>query len=131
MTSITFGNGATYETLAVYGGNETHQGALRSTLDIVIESTKLTFDEAKSIWKDKSSTSEMTLNGDEKEILSVKLNYSLPLSLTLTELNGVEVVRMKLAQKSDVEIAQEKQATDIAACEAAIIDIGELLGGEE
>ena len=44
--------------------------------------------------------------------------------------DGVDVVHIKLAQKSNIEIAQEKQATDIAACEAAIIDIGELLGGE-
>ena len=58
------------------------------------------------------------------------LNFSLPIELTLKNVDGTDLWCAKMAQKSAVEIAQEKQATDIAACEAAIIDIGELLGGE-
>lgn len=125
---ITFANGRQLETIAVYGSSMSFQNAQRSTLELVVSADKITLDEAKSIWKDAEMTAEITItDGNET---SVHLNYTLPVELKANSLDGVDVVRIKLAQKSDLEIAQEKQATDIAACEAAIIDIGELLGGE-
>ena len=45
-------------------------------------------------------------------------------------LDGADVIRMKLAQKSDMEITQEQHSADISALDAAILEIGELLGGE-
>ena len=125
---ITFNNGKQVETVAIYGGTEIFQSAQRKTLEIVVSAELLTLDEAKVIWQDSGATSEMTIESDGQ--ISVQLDFTLPVSLTLNTLNDAPVVRMKLAQKSTLEIAQEKQATDIAACEAAIIDIGELLGGE-
>ena len=125
---VTFANGRQLETIAVYGASMNFQNAQRSTLEIVISADNITLDEAKSIWKDAEMTAEITItDGNET---SVHLNYTLPVELKANSLDGVDVVRIKLAQKSNIEIAQEKQATDIAACEAAIIDIGELLGGE-
>ena len=125
---VTFANGRQLETIAVYGSSMSFQNAQRSTLELVVSADKITLDEAKSIWKDAEMTTEITItDGNET---SVHLNYTLPVELKANSLDGVDVVRIKLAQKSDIEIAQEKQATDIAACEAAIIDIGELLGGE-
>lgn len=125
---VTFNDGKQVETVAVYGGMETFQAAQRKTLEIVVSAELLPLDEAKAIWQDSVATSEMTIESDGQT--SVQLDFTLPVSLTLNTLNDTPVVRMKLAQKSALEIAQEKQATDIAACEAAIIDIGELLGGE-
>ena len=125
---VIFANGRQLETIAVYGSSMSFQNAQRSTLELVVSADKITLDEAKSIWKDATMTAEITVtDGNET---SVHLNYTLPVELKANSLDGVDVVRIKLAQKSDLEIAQEKQATDIAACEAAIIDIGELLGGE-
>ena len=125
---VTFANGRQLETIAVYGSSMSFQNAQRSTLELVVSADKITLDEAKSIWKDATMTAEITItDGNET---SVHLNYTLPVELKANSLDGVDVVRIKLAQKSDIEIVQEKQATDIAACEAAIIDIGELLGGE-
>ena len=125
---VTFANGRQLETIAVYGSSISFQNAQRSTLELVVSADKITLDEAKSIWKDAEMTAEITItDGNET---SVHLNYTLPVELKANSLDGVDVVRIKLAQKSNIEIAQEKQATDIAACEAAIIDIGELLGGE-
>lgn len=125
---VTFANGRQLETIAVYGSSMSFQNAQRSTLELVVSADKITLDEAKSIWKDAEMTAEITItDGNET---SVHLNYTMPVELKANLLNDVDVVRIKLAQKSDLEIAQEKQATDIAACEAAIIDIGELLGGE-
>lgn len=125
---VTFKDGKQVETVAVYGGMETFQSAQRKTLELVVSTENLTLDNAKTIWKNSEATSEMTIESEGQT--SVQLNFTLPVSLTLNQLDGVDVIRMKLAQKSALEIAQEKQATDIAACEAAIIDIGELLGGE-
>ena len=136
MNTITFKDGKSYETVAVYGGSENYQESRRDTLDIIILADKITLEEAKTLWQDADATSEITINysvtEDGKPVAKtgVHINYTLPVSLTLGELDGAQVVRIKLAQKSALEIAQEKQATDIAACEAAIIDIGELLGGE-
>ena len=125
---VTFANGRQLETIAVYGSSMSFQNAQRSTLELVVSADKITLDEAKSIWKDATLTAEITVtDGNET---SVHLNYTLPVELKANSLDGVDVVRIKLAQKSDIEIVQKKQATDIAACEAAIIDIGELLGGE-
>ena len=125
---VTFANGKQLETIAVYGSSMSFQNAQRRTLELVVSADKITLDEAKSIWKDAEVTAEITItDGNET---SVHLNYTLPVELKANSLDGVDVVRIKLAQKSNIEIAQEKQATDIAACEAAIIDIGELLGGE-
>lgn len=125
---VTFANGRQLETIAVYGSSMSFQNAQRSTLELVVSADKITLDEAKSIWKDAEMTAEITItDGNET---SVHLNYTLPVELKANSLDGIDVIRIKLAQKSNIEIAQEKQATDIAACEAAIIDIGELLGGE-
>ena len=124
---VTFANGRQLETIAVYGSSMSFQNAQRRTLELVVSADKITLDEAKSIWKDAEMTAEITVtDGNET---SVHLNYTLPVELKANSLDGVDVVHIKLAQKSELEIAQEKQATDIAACEAAIIDIGELLGG--
>ena len=130
---ITFTNGQSFDTIRIIGAKRNYQGMERDTLEIAIPSSDITLEEAKKIWKDPELTKELAVTYDD--VTSYLLNYSLPIelivqTLKVSETEAVEVVTLKLAQKSDFEIAQEKQATDIAACEAAIIDIGELLGGE-
>lgn len=124
---VKFNNGTQLETVAVYGGAETFQSAQRKTLDIVVSAELLTLDEAKAIWQDSGATSEMTIESDGQT--SVQLNFTLPVSLTLNTLNGDPVVRMKLAQKSALEIMQEKQAVDISNNEAALIELAGLIEG--
>lgn len=132
---VTFHNGESYETIRILGGAETYQGQQRKTLEFDFDSETITLDKAKALFKDADALSEITVETDGES--SVQLNFSLPLELMLTtkrkRLNlesDDEIIVLRVAQKSALEIAQEKQATDIAACEAAIIDIGELLGGE-
>lgn len=133
---ITFANGKAFETVAVYGGKEVYQEARRDTLDIVVEADLITLDEAKTIWQDADATSELTItyvenvNGKTVSKTSVYVNYTLPMALALDTLNGVQVVHIKLAQKSALEIMQEQHSADISALDAAILEIGELLGGE-
>lgn len=124
---VTFNNGKQVETVAVYGGMETYQSAQRKTLEIVVSAELLTLDEAKAIWQDSGATSEMTIESDGQT--SVQLDFTLPVSLTLNTLNDAPVVRMKLAQKSALEIMQEKQAVDISNNEAALIELAGLIEG--
>lgn len=130
---ITFTNGQSFDTIRIIGAKRNYQGMERDTLEIAIPSSDITLEEAKKIWKEPELTKELAVTYDG--VTSYLLNYSLPIelivqTLKVSETETVEVVVLKLAQKSELEIAQEKHATDIAACEAAIIDIGELLGGE-
>lgn len=126
---IIFKNGKQLETTAVYGGTETYQSAQRKTLELVVSADELTLDEAKAIWQDSAATAEITVEDNGES--SVQLNFTLPVSLTLSQMDGAGVIRMKLAQKSTLEIMQERHGEDISALDAAILEIGELLGGED
>ena len=126
---VKFKDGKQVETVAVYGGTETFQAAQRRTLEIVVSSELLTLDEAKAIWQDSGATSEMTIESDGQT--SVQLDFTLPVSLTLNTLNDAPVVRMKLAQKSALEIEQEKQAQDMDDVNAALCELAALIDGGE
>lgn len=130
---VTFSNGKNFDTVRIMGGSETYQGQQRRTLAISIAADLITLDEAKALYKDTDALSEITTETDGE--IGVQLNYTIPVELkqhTLrpTEDSTLEVITIKVAQKSALEIAQEKQAVDISACEAAILDIGAILGGE-
>lgn len=131
---ITFANGASYETTAIYAATAEFQGAKRDTLDIVVPADKITLDEAKAIWQNAEATSEITINytdDDGNAKTGVHINYTLPMALTLNTLNGVEVVHIKLAQKSALELTQEKQAQDMDDVNAALCELAELIAGGE
>lgn len=125
---ITFANGQTLETIAVYGGTMQYQGAQRATLEIVASADVLSLEAAKALWQDNAATAEITVTADGET--SVHLNYTLPVELKLNELDGAEVVRIKLAQKSALELAQEQQAQDIEDANAALCELAEIIGGE-
>lgn len=147
---ITFANGKSYEQVSVLGAVQSFQGQLRNTLAIKFLASVITLAEATELYKDEDALKEISISetytepgldseghavNTERTRSSVQLNFTLPVELTLSTekispTESAEIITIKLAQKSDLELAQEKQATDIAACEAAIIDIGELLGGE-
>ncbi len=65
----------------------------------------------------------------ESVVQSVHLNYTLPVELKLTTIDSVDMYCMKLAQMSALEIAQAKQADDIAVNEAALIELAEMIAG--
>lgn len=127
---IIFKNGKQLETTAVYGGTETYQSAQRKTLELVVSADELTLDEAKAIWQDSNATSEITVEDNGES--SVQLNFTLPVSLTLSQMDGADVIRMKLAQKSALELMQEKQAQDMDDVNAALCELAEIVaGGDE
>lgn len=125
---ITFANKTTLETIAVNGGTMQFQSAQRATVEIVVSADMLTLDEAKTLWQNAAATAEMTVTTDGET--SVLVDYTLPVELKLNTLNDVEVVRMKLAQKSALEKAQEQQAQDIEDANVALCELAEIIGGE-
>jgi hypothetical protein len=125
---VTFKNGSSYNEVAIYGAKTTYQSAERDTLDIVLSAEDITLDEAKKLWQNADATSEITIDYSDEETTksSVHINYALPMALTLDTLNGVEVVHIKLAQKSQLELTQEKQAQDIDDVNAALCELAEI-----
>ena len=134
---VTFANGLNFETTVIYAVPADFQGAKRDTLDIAIPADKITLDEAKAIWQNSNATSEITITYeelvDEKTVTKtgVHINYTLPMALTLDMLNDKQVVHIKLAQKSALELTQEKQAQDMDDVNAALCELAELIAGGE
>lgn len=134
---VTFANGLNFETTVIYAVPADFQGAKRDTLDIAIPADKITLDEAKAIWQNADATSEITITYeelvDEKTVTKtgVHINYTLPMALTLDMLNDKQVVHIKLAQKSALELTQEKQAQDMDDVNAALCELAELIAGGE
>lgn len=130
---ITFANATTYETVRIMGGMETFQGQQRKTLAIDVAADLIALDEAKALYKDAAALSELTVETAGET--SVQLNFTLPVELKVHELttgeNGetTEVVTIKVAQKSSLEIAQEQQAQDIEDANAALCELAEIVAG--
>lgn len=141
---ITFANGKALETIAVYGSSMQYQDAQRKTLEIVCTAETVTLDEAKALWADTAATreitvtevitkpvtvdtenSDMTISEKAETVQSVHLNYTLPVELKMDSAG----VHIKLAQKSALEIAQEKQAQDMDDVNAALCELAELIAG--
>ena len=130
---VKFKNGSSYNEIAVYGAKTTYQSAERDTLDIVLSAEDITLDEAKKLWQNADATSEITIEYTDEETTksSVHINYTLPMALTLDTLNGRQVVHIKLAQKSALELMQEKQAQDMDDVNAALCELAEIIAGGE
>lgn len=127
---ITFANGQTFNTIRIFGAKKTYQGMERDTLAISIPFTDITLDEAKTLWKSAEATAEITITTDEQT--NVLLNYSMPIELVVEPLEvsdkeSVEVVTLKLAQKSDLELTLEAQAVDIQDTQVALMELAELV----
>ena len=134
---VKFKNGSSYNEIAVYGAKETFQDAQRSTLDIIISAEEITLEQAKALWQNEDATSEIiidyseTIDGKKVEKTGVHINYTLPMALTLDTLNGQQVIHIKLAQKSALELMQEKQAQDMDDVNAALCELAEIVAGGE
>lgn len=129
---ITFANGASYETIRVLGSSENCQGQQRKTLAISIAANLITLDEAKALYKNEAALSEITVETDGET--SIQPDFTIPLEIKLSDLKTSEdettdVVTIKLAQKSALEITQEKQAADINDTQLALIELADMISG--
>lgn len=126
---ITFANGQTFDTVRIIGATETFQGQQRKTLAITFLASVITLAAAAETWKDEDALKELTVSSDGQT--SVQLNFTLPVELTAHTLRNedgslYDVVTMKIAQKSALELIQETQAVDIENIEAALIELAEM-----
>lgn len=131
---VTFKNGESFSTIRILGGMETYQGQQRRTLELDFDSSAITLDKAKEIFKSADMLSEITVETDGQS--SVQLNFSLPLELILTTKrkrlcmdSDDELIAIRVAQKSALEIAQEQQAADINDTQLALIELAEIISG--
>ncbi len=136
MNTVKFKNGKTFETIAVYGSPMTFQNANRDTLEFRIAEDNATFDELKAVYSDPDALSEIEITEREEsmnnEVTSLHLHYTLPVELGSKQLGGESVWCMKVAQKSELELALAKQAADINDTQAALIELADIIaGGEE
>ena len=125
---VTFKNGTQLETVAVIGSIMMFQNANRETLELRIAEENAEFDELKAIYTDRDALSEIEVQDGEAK--SLQLNYTIPVELALKQIDGASVWCMKLAQKSELELAQARQAEDINDTQLAIIELASLIGGE-
>lgn len=126
---VTFKNGKSIETIAVIGGRTQFQNALRETLEIRTAKDETDFEELKAIYTDSAALSEIEVN-DGSGGQSLQLDFTLPVELSLKDVDGEQTWCMKLAQKSALEIAQEQQAADINDTQLALIELAGMMGGE-
>ena len=126
---VTFANGKTIETIAVYGGKAQFQNAQRETLEIRAARDATSLEELKALYTDSEALSEIEVN-DGKGGQSVQLDFTLPMELALKDVDGEQLLCMKLAQKSELEKAQERQEEQINNTQLALIELAAMVGGE-
>lgn len=128
---VTFANGVQISAVP-YGGTAQFQNAQRKTLEFRISKDSATFEELEAIYTDTEATRKILVVADDNaENQSLHLNFTLGMKLGTETIDGVDMWVMKLAQKSDLEIALEQQALQISAMQSAIVELGEIAGGEE
>lgn len=127
---VTFKNGKSIETIAVIGGRTQFQNAMRETLEIRAAQNETSFGELKALYTNSEAISEIEVN-DGSGGQSLQLDFTLPVELSLKDIDGEQLWCMKLAQKSAQEIAQERQAVDINDTQLALIELAGMMGGEK
>ena len=124
---VKFANGTQIETIAVYGDNMRFQNEYRETLEFRVDECAVSFDELKAIYTDSKALSEIEIvDGDSH---SLHLNYSIPVELSLREIDGVQTLSMKIAQRSEAELERERQAAEITNTQLALIELAEMIVG--
>ncbi len=127
---VTFANRKSIETIAVIGGTTQFQNAQRATIEIRSARDETNFEELRAIYTDSKALSEIEVN-DGNGGQSLQLDFTLPIELSLKDIDGEQLWCMKLAQRSALEIAQEKQAASINDTQLALIELAGMIGGGE
>lgn len=126
---VKFLNRKSIETIAVIGGTTQFQNAQRATLEIRAACDETNFEELRAIYTDSKALSEIEVN-DGNGGQSLQLDFTLPMELSLKDIDGEQLWCMKLAQRSALEIEQEKQAASINDTQLALIELAGMMGGE-
>lgn len=147
-TVLEFADGTVVETpIAPLGGTATHQSAYRKTKEYRIPYDAMTFEEVEALYTNAEAmakvnlteySTDTTTNSETgeiekaEEVISAQsqyLNFTMPMELTLKTINDISVWCVKMAQMSDVEIAQAQQAEELAVTQMAVMELAAMAGG--
>ena len=133
MTTITFKNGEQFTVKAVWSKTSSFQGADRKTLEIRFVNEENLFEKLKSVYSNAETLAEIYVKetNEKGEVLtsSYHTDYTLGMELGLKSIEDEQQGIMKLAQKTVLEIMQEKQALDIEDTQVAIMELAEMIAG--
>ena len=133
MKTITFKNGEKLDVSAIWSRMDIFQNANRETLEIRISATEDIFEKLKAIYTDNNALSEILVEekGNDGTVIdsSFHTNFTLGMELGLKTIHDHQMWIMKVAQKSALEIAQEKQASDINDTQMALIELAGIISG--
>ena len=113
---ITFKNGTSFETEAIFQGTGRYQGAERSFIEVRVNGDTVSFDDLRKIYTDEDALSEITITDEAgSKILLTDYTIRAQISEMKSQKDDKEVtlLTMKIAQKTQVEIEQAKQAQEI------------------
>ena len=121
--SVTFADGTVVQCAkSAFCGTMEHQGMKRKYLEMYFNSEDIALSELKSIYTNPNLTSCITtkfindVGGTEQTSEHVHINMTIPVSLGYnTQTDGTELITMRLAQRSDMELMQERQAAVLEA----------------
>jgi len=140
-STIILANGAEFPTIAVDSNTRRYQGADRDVWEIKIPIDATTFDELRAsfvaenlseIILTETTTYEPETNEDGEVVTReptvdkfYHYNYSIVKELGVRESQGMYFV--ELAQKTDLEIAQETQANNITMLTECVLEMSEFV----
>ena len=133
MTNITFKNGEQFAVKAVWSKTSSFQGADRKTLEIRFVNDENLFEKLKSVYSNAETLAEIYVKetNEKGEVLtsSYHTDDTLGMELGLKSIEDEQQWIMKLAQKTVLEIMQEKQALDIEDTQVALMELAEMIAG--
>lgn len=113
---ITFKNGTSFETEAIFQGTGRYQGAERSFIEIRVNADTISFENLREIYMNEDALSEITITDDAgSKMLLTDYTIRAQISEMKSQSGDKEItlLTMKIAQKTQVEIEQAKQAQEI------------------
>ena len=121
--TVTFADGTVVQCAkSAYCGTMDHQGQRRKFLEMYFSTEDIALSELKNIYTNPDMTSSITtkfiedVGGTEQTSENIHINMTLPVSLGYsTQTDGTELITMRLAQKSDMELMQERQGAVLEA----------------
>lgn len=126
---IVLANGNSYNTIAIYSSKEVFQGQQREIFNIHFNADEYTLNDIATLYKDTTPFSDIKIYSDTPDeegnyqFLSEHLNYNLACNLKMENIDGIERYILKIAQLTDIEIAQRTQSNDIEMLTECVLEL--------
>lgn len=133
IQAITFKDGTTLPTIAVYGNKEVVQNAYRETFEIQIPIGSITYDELSALVTSEN-LSELILTESDNETNEVTAQFTHSNFTIVTGLgfktkpeDGSKYLFLSIAQKHDTELAIEQLQQDNEDVQAALMELADII----